>query len=198
MSTAFLPKTAAVILAAGAGRRMGRPKALLRWQEEPLVHRAARVALAADLWPVVVVVGAEARSARNAVADLPVQVVVNPRWPQGMGTSVAAGVAALPPEVVAAIFLLVDQPYVTPALLRALVAEQQRAQALVVAPAVKGKRTNPVLFTAELFPALRQLRGDRGGRALFAQYPPHLLPWPDERLLVDWDTPDDLPLTPNS
>ena len=183
---------AGVLLAAGAGRRMGRPKALLTWQGEPLVRRAARVALEAGLQPVVVVLGAAAEEARRAVADLPVQVVFNPRWEAGMGTSVAAGVAALPPETQAAVFLLVDQPFVTPAVIRALVAYHHNTGAPVVAPAVGGRRTNPVLFAAALFPQLRQLRGDKGGRALFDRYPPALVPWPDARLAVDWDRPEDV------
>ncbi len=184
---------AGVVLAAGAGRRMGRPKGLLSCQGEPLVRRAARVALAAGLRPVVVVLGAAAEEMQRAVRGMPVSVAHNPRWPQGMGTSVAVGVTALPAGVGAAIFLLVDQPFVTPALLRALVAEHRRTGAPVVAPAVHGQRTNPVLFAASLFPQLRRLRGDQGGRALFAQHPPRLLPWPDARLLEDWDAPEDLP-----
>ncbi len=183
---------AGVVLAAGAGQRMGRPKALLRWQGEPLVRRAARVALEAGLTPVVVVLGADAEAARHAVNDLPVKVCFNRRWEEGMGTSVAMGVAALSEEVEAAVFLLVDQPFVTPEVIRTLVAHHRATGALVVAPAVEGQRTNPVLFSAALFPALRRLKGDVGGRALFTRYPPALVPWSDRRLLVDWDRPEDM------
>ncbi len=180
-------RVAGVVLAAGAGRRMGRPKATLSWAGEPLVRRAARTALTAGLEPVVVVLGAEAAKARRALAGLPVQVVHNPRWAQGQGTSVAAGVAALPPTVGAAVFLLVDMPFTPPTLVRALVEEHARTLAPIVAPLVDGRRGNPVLFDRVTFADLRALQGDVGGRALFARYPLRYVPWHDPRVLWDWD-----------
>lgn len=182
---------AAVVLAAGAGARIGRPKALLDWRGQPFVRHVAAKALQAGYAPVIVVAGAAMTAVREAVRGLPVQVVDNPHWQAGQGTSVAAGAAALPPETGAAIFLLVDQPHVPLSLLRALRAEHARTLAPVIAPFVDGRRANPVLFDRRTFSDLRTLRGEQGGRALFSRYRLRYLPWHDRSLLLDVDTPED-------
>ncbi len=182
---------AAVVLAAGAGERIGRPKALLDWRGRPFVRHVAETALQAGCAPVIVVVGAETTAVREAVGGLPVQVVENPHWQAGQGTSVAAGAAALPPETGAALFLLVDQPHVPLSLLRALRAEHARTLGPLIAPFVDGRRANPVLFDRRTFPDLRALRGEHGGRALFSRYRLRYLPWHDRSLLLDVDTPED-------
>ncbi len=97
-----------------------------------------------------------------------------------------------PPEIGAAVFLLADQPQVPATVLRALVEHHATSLSPVVAPQVAGQRANPVLFDRLTFPALASLSGDVGGRAVFSKFPPTYLPWNDESLLVDVDTPDDL------
>src|SRR5215470_15636112 len=96
----------AIILAAGAASRMGRPKQLLDWGGRPLVRVAAETALAAGLDQVVVVVG-HARDAVAAALDgLPLRLVDNPAYAEGQSTSLRAGIAALGPEVAAALVML--------------------------------------------------------------------------------------------
>jgi molybdenum cofactor cytidylyltransferase len=184
-------QVAGVILAAGGASRMGQPKLLLPWKGETLLHHAARTALAGGLTPVVVVVGAGELEMRAALTDLAVQVVYNPHWETGQSTSVRAGIEALPEQTQAVIFLLGDQPYVSPDLLQALVKTYTLSQPAILAPFVGEKRTNPVLFDRSIFGALCQLQGDAGARSLFAQYPPTPMPWSDENLLFDVDTPED-------
>jgi len=169
---------------------MGRLKQVLPCRGELLVHRAARVALEAELAPVIVVVGAEAERVSQAVADLPVRAVYNPRWAEGQSTSVRIGIASLPKSANGAIFLPADQPFITAELLRALV-EGLRSGAQVVAPEVEEHITSPVLFSAALFGELAAVEGDRGGRALFRRYPPFLVHWHDPRLAIDIDSPED-------
>lgn len=182
---------AGIILAAGAASRMGRPKLLLPWKGETLIHRAARTALAAGLQPVVVVTGAAHPDIQAALADLPVLVVNNPDWESGQSTSLRAGIRALPEQTRAVLFLLGDQPFVTPELIRCLVATYLQTKPVILAPFVGEKRTNPVLFDHSIFDVLCQLQGDAGARSIFDRYPPAALPWPDERLLFDVDTPED-------
>lgn len=182
---------AGVILAAGAAARMGCPKLLLPWKGEALVCHVARAALTAKLAPVILVAGAWMDEIQAALAGLDVRVIHNARWESGQSSSVRAGVQALPAHTAAAIFLLGDQPYVSPELLQALQQAYLRDRPAILAPFVAGKRSNPVLFERSLFEALCALEGDAGARSLFAQRPPAPLAWPDERLLFDVDTPED-------
>jgi CTP:molybdopterin cytidylyltransferase MocA len=92
----------------------------------------------------------------------------------------------------AAIFLLADQPQVPSTILNALTEKHAQTLAPIIAPLVAGRRANPVLFDRATFPNLMALTGDVGGRAIFSKYPVTYLPWHDESLLLDVDTPEDL------
>lgn len=182
---------AGVVLAAGEARRFGRPKQLLDYHGQPFVRSTARAALEAGLSPVLVVTGAGAEEVQAALEGLSVEVVHNPHWRQGQGASIRAGVGTLGERAGSAIFLLADQPQVTPAVLRALRRRHAAGLPPVVAPLVGERRANPVLFDRLTFPDLMALTGDVGGRALFDRYPPVHLPWHDESLLLDVDTAED-------
>ena len=186
-----LPVMAGVILAAGAASRMGQPKLLLPWKGEALIRHAVRTALEARLDQVVVVTGAAGAEIKAALAGLDVTIVENLDWQEGQSTSVRAGINALSATVQAVIFLLGDQPYASSELIKALVNTYAQTHPIILAPFVGQKRTNPVLFDRSIFDNLRQLQGDAGARTIFAQYPPTPLPWADERLLFDVDTPED-------
>jgi molybdenum cofactor cytidylyltransferase len=184
-------RVAGVILAAGAAARMGQPKLLLPWQGQPLIRHAVQTGLRAGLEPLVVVTGAGAQDLQAVLSGLPVQFAHNPDWQFGQSSSVRIGIQALPQQVQAAIFLLGDQPFVSVDLLQELVATYARTRAQILAPFVAGKRSNPVLFDRVLFEAMCGLVGDAGARSLFAQVPPTPMPWSDERLSFDVDTPED-------
>lgn len=185
------PLIAGILLAAGGASRMGQPKLLLPWKGETLIHRSARTALEAGLRPVIVVTGADAENIETTLRDLPVQIVRNPNWRKGQSTSVRAGIQSLPGNARAVLFLLGDQPFVSKELIQNLVTSFLRERSLILAPFVGNRRTNPVIFDHSLFERMCQLEGDAGARSLFGEFPPAALPWPDERILFDIDTPED-------
>ncbi|HNB54073.1 MAG TPA: NTP transferase domain-containing protein, partial [Anaerolineales bacterium] len=190
-------KMAGVVLAGGASRRMqesagdGTLKQLLDWEGKHLVRHMAEVALAGGLSPVVVVTGAQGEAVAEAVRGLPVSVAHNPAWAEGQSTSVKAGLAALPAQIGGAIFLLVDQPFVSAPLIRALREEHARTLAPIVAPLIDEQRGNPVLFDRVTFGDFAGLQGDVGARPLFARYRPVWVPWVDGQALLDVDTWED-------
>jgi molybdenum cofactor cytidylyltransferase len=186
-------RVGAVVLAGGESKRFGAPKQLLSWEENTLLGHVVDVALASQAEPVVVVLGHQVDACRAAIGDRPVKVVVNPDWAQGQSTSVQAGLAALPAEVSGALFPLVDQPGVTPAVINALIARHQVTLAPVVWPEYQGRRGNPVLFDRDTFPHLMRLTGDTGGRPVLNTYAGQAerVPVPNAGVLFDIDTPDD-------
>jgi 4-nitrophenyl phosphatase len=161
---------AAIILAAGASTRMGRPKQLLPVGGRPMVRRVAEAVCAAGPAQVIVVVGAYAEAVRQALAGLPLQVIANEQWAAGMSTSLHAGLRAVEPGVRAALIVLADQPGLTPDLIRALVDRYQATGIPVVAPFFRGRRGSPVLFDRALFGELLAVEGDEGGRQVLARY----------------------------
>jgi len=188
---------AAVILAAGEATRFGAPKQLLDWKGQPFVRAVAQTALQAGLAPVIVVTGAYAEQVSNTLQDLNVTIVKNDDWKSGQASSIKAGIEALShprlkgqSDVGSAIFLLADQPQVTTSVLRALVERHAEGLYPIVAPMVMDRRANPVLFDRATFSDLSILEGDVGGRAIFHKHRVEYLPWHDDRLLLDVDTPE--------
>lgn len=182
---------AGVVLAAGSSTRFGKPKQLLGWRGQPFVRAVAQTALQAGLWPVIVVTGANADPVETSVRDLNVTTIRNEEWNRGQGSSIRAGVRALAStHVGGAVFLLSDQPQVTTAVIRALVEKHAEGLYPVVAPMVMDRRGNPVLFDRVTFPDLESIKGDTGGRAIFHKHRVEYLPWHDDGLLLDVDTPE--------
>lgn len=163
-------KFGGVVLAGGESRRFGRPKQLVSWGGKPLLAHVVDRALASALHTVVVVTGFEGERIAGAVAGRPVIVVHNPRWVEGMSTSVQAGIRALPDDLEAALFIVADQPGLTPEIINALLRRYRETLAPIVVPLYEGKRGNPTLFARRMFPELLQVEGDRGGRDLIERY----------------------------
>ncbi len=189
---ARLRLVAGVVLAAGASTRFGRNKLLLTLDGESLARRAAKAALEAGLEPVVVVLGHDADRIREELLGLPVRAVVNADHPRGMSTSLAAGIAALPPETVAAIVQLADMPLVTAAMLSRLVAVFRETGAPLVASDYGGVQAPPTLYARALFPELGESEGDGGGKQVVLRHDDQAVrvAWP-AAALADVDREDD-------
>jgi molybdenum cofactor cytidylyltransferase len=187
-------RTAVVILAAGESTRFGSPKQLARWGEQTFVQQVADVALASQVDSVIVVLGAEVEHSQAALSDRPVQVVVNENWAEGQSASVEAGLEILPKNIGSVVFMLVDQPGITPGAINVLIERHRQSLAPAVRPEYKGEPGNPVLFDRRLFPELKSLSGDVGGRVVLKKYFGQV-----ERVAVgisailqDFDRPEDL------
>jgi molybdenum cofactor cytidylyltransferase len=177
---------AAVVLAAGLARRMGRQKLLLQLQGKPVVRWAVERILP-HVEDVVIVTGADDAAIRQALSDLQVRFAVNPRPQDGQGTSIAVGVAALKPWTRAAMIALGDQPRIPDAVVRTLLEAFQTSGKAIVAPVYRGVQGTPVVFSSEIFAELRTLAGDSGARAVVAARPERV-----ERISIDLAMPPDV------
>ena len=158
-----MSRTAAIILAAGASTRLGQPKQLVLLAGEPLLERAVRIAIEASCDPVVVVLGAEAASVLVHCPLANARVVMNEAWPEGMASSIRAGIAAIMDQADAAILMTCDQPAVYPDHLRRLA---KTGVNVTTASVYAGLRGVPACFPAHCFPDLLLLSGDQGARGL--------------------------------
>jgi 4-nitrophenyl phosphatase len=192
-ATSRQTEVAAVILAAGASTRFGRCKQLLDWRGKPLLAHVADVARQAELDPVIAVLGCQADETTPALSGRPVQILTNWRWEEGMGTSVQTGLAAVPRQAEAALFLQCDQPLISAGLLRAMVERFEDSGAAIVHPTHAGQRSTPVLFARRLFPELSKVGGDEGGRSLIERHAKDVatVAVEDRLVLMDVDTLED-------
>lgn len=154
----------AVIPAAGASRRLGTPKQLLRFRGRTLIERC--VTTAAEICDdVLVVTGANADAVRAALPD-DTQTVHNERWHDGLGTSLACAVAALPPACAAILVVLPDQPLVRTSDLERIVQAWRAAPGRIVCAGYAGARGVPAVLPSRLFAQLAALDSERGAAAL--------------------------------
>ena len=189
------PRHGAVLLAAGASRRLGRPKQTVLIDGEPLVARMAGLALATDPRALIVSLGAQADAVRGALGDLGddprVRCVVATEWARGMGASLRAGLAALPDDCDAALVLLCDQPALTVAHLDRLLAAWRARPDTASASLYAGVPGVPALLPRAWWSAL-DAQADRGARDLLRARAAEISAVEAADLARDLDTPEQL------
>ena len=185
---------AAVVLAAGASSRMGRPKLTIPLDGVPMLERVLETLRRSTVDRVVVVLGANEGEVRARVRFEGEMVVVNQGFADGMSSSLRLGLESVR-EAEAAIIVLGDQPFVLPATIDTLVAEHRASRATIVVPTFHGKRGNPVLFHRSIFPQIARVSGDVGAKSVVQTNASDVLEVEvaDRGVLVDFDTPSDLP-----
>ena len=158
----------AIILAAGLSKRLGRNKLLLPLGDETVLRKTARAVLESAVSEVILVTGHEEAMVKQAVEGLDVRLTHNPRYAEGQSTSMIAGIEAAHEEAGAYLFVLGDQPLLTPEIVNEVISlyEKSRPDTLVAAPTYQGRRGNPALFSATLKDELLQASGDAGGRGI--------------------------------
>lgn len=177
--------TAAIILAAGSSSRMGegRHKLLLPLHGRPVLAHVLDTVLASQARPIVLVLGHQPEQVRTHIAAYTthpdIQVVENPDYLQGMSTSMRLGIQILQTDgymksrdksIDSALVLLGDQPLITAQHIDTLIATYRTTGKRITAPTYEGKRGNPILFDASLFPELLQITGDEGGRSVLERH----------------------------
>ena len=192
MESSVPPPVGLVLLAAGASRRLGQPKQLLRYVGKSLLRRAAETALATGCGPLVVVSGALQEELVEELTSLPATLAHNPRWAQGLGPSVSTGVAALRqvcPTLSAILLLVSDQPHLSTTVLCRLVAAHREDGARLAAATYSGVLGVPALFGKEFFDELNQLPAQSGAGQLLRRYAAMVTALPWDGGAVDIDTP---------
>lgn len=184
---------ALVILAAGGSRRMGQPKQLLPIGDRPLLRHIVEAGVSPLLSSVIVVLGANSTLILPSLAGLPIHLIVNEGWEEGLGSSIRVGMQALlalAPKTEGVIISLADQPRFSSKHVSQLINAHHRTNRSIVASCCSGKLMSPALFTSAHFPALLAMARDVGASSLFGDNPNELADIPANDL-GDLDTPDD-------
>lgn len=190
------PRIGAIVLCAGRSQRMGGTNKLLAELDgKPVVAHAVDAVLASSARPVVVVTGHEPERVQAALAGRAVRFVHNPDYAAGMSTSLRVGALALSAEADGLLICLGDMPRIRPAELEAVIGafDPDDGRSLVL-PTYRGQRGHPVLISARYLPALAELSGDVGARAILKRHAESVCTVPVEHdgVLTDVDTPEAL------
>jgi len=185
-------KVAGIILAAGGSKRLGRPKQLLDWFGKTLVEHIIDVAKEAKLDPIIVVTGSHHEIVEGIVEEQDVIFARNEQWENGQSGSLIKGIEELEnysPRPF--IFLLCDQPQVTPELVERLKTAAKESDNEIVMVKVDDITSPPILFKPVCIESLVKLTGDQGGKGLTQIYKTKYISWKDDRLINDIDTEED-------
>ena len=191
-------KLGCILLAAGGSVRLGQPKQLVEVEGEALVVRAASYLLALKPEKTIVVTGSVKHKILNKLKNIPIEIIHNTQWEQGMGTSLALGVEQMTDDLSGVLVLLCDQWRVNLSDLKRLV-EYWQSDISMISGSKWGEIENgafgpPFIFPKDLFFELRTLTGDRGARSLIKKYRERVNFVELENAAFDLDEPEDLRL----
>jgi molybdenum cofactor cytidylyltransferase len=184
----------AIVLAAGASTRMGQPKQLLQFQGRSFLRNTVEVVVASVCQPIVVVLGAYAEKMRPEVSQLPVQVLENPQWYDGMGASIRVGITALnsaAQEIEGVVLTLCDQPFISCNVINQLVAAYHSTGQGIIASEYAGTLGVPALFSRKFFSDLMNLEATSGAKQVIKKYSDEVFCVSFAAGAIDIDTPED-------
>jgi molybdenum cofactor cytidylyltransferase len=189
-------KIGIVVLAAGSSSRMGgNPKQLIKWEGRTLLRRIVDTALATEMRPIVVVVGANKQQIAPELSNLPITIIDNPFWQQGLSTSIKTGLAALyltSKDIDGVLFLLTDQPHVDRGLLLQLMHVFQESDKGIVASKYADSLGVPALFSRAYIEELLSLDGDQGAKWVILKHLDDCAEVQFEPGRIDLDTSQDV------
>ena len=158
---------AALILASGASRRMGQPKQLLPYKGQNLLNHVINSALASTCSSVIVILGANADRIEPEITQLPITIVKNTKWHEGMSSSIVCGIAYLQEQLLnldGVVFLTCDQPFISAKIIDKLIDAYNSTNKPIIASYYETNLGIPVLFSRSFFSGLKELKGDRGAK----------------------------------
>lgn len=183
-----------MILAAGASTRMGTPKQLLAYRGCSFIRHIAEVAIASDYKPIVIVLGANGEQIKPELNQLPIQIVENQQWKEGMSSSIRVGLEALlavNPNLETVAIALCDQPFVSSQTLNQLVEAYRCTGKPIIASEYAGTLGVPALFNRTLFSELMALKSTEGAKKLIKKHIHEVFSVPFPEGAIDIDTPKD-------
>lgn len=154
----------AILLAAGQSSRMGQPKGLMDWQGQPLIAHQARQILLSRMDQLIIVLGHQPNQYEPWIGfeDSRIQRIRNENWQEGKSSSIRKGLSVIEKSCKAILFVNVDQP-VTAGIIDSLLNSLEQTKALIHIPICNGKRGHPILISAQLLNALREVNEDTQG-----------------------------------
>lgn len=188
----------AIVLAAGSSRRMGTTKQLLPVGRGTMLQQTILNLVTCPLTETLVVLGHEAEKIRQGLTGLPVTVVVNHRFHEGMSSSIKCGLQHVKPSCGSVLIALGDQPFIASHTVAAIIEAYLKSDKGIAYPTHRGVKGHPVILDRKYEGEMRRLSGDTGCRQILDAHPDdHLaLEVEDEKVLWDMDYPDDYALLP--
>ena len=187
-------KFGTIILAAGSSSRMGQSKQQLNIDGEPLLLRSVKAALDSTVKKIIVVLGASEKENRALIDNLPVDIIYNPRWESGMGSSLKTGLTSFIKTTAGLegiITLVCDQPLLKSGHIDKLIEKHRLTEKPVVASWYAQTLGVPAFFGKVYFQKLLSLDDDQGAKKLLQQHPEDvgIVNFPEGE--IDLDTPED-------
>jgi molybdenum cofactor cytidylyltransferase len=182
------PQLSILIPAAGASKRLGQTKQLVRYKSVTLIQNAVNIASSINPCEVIVITGHKASSVKNAVDQTPVHWVHNSNWSDGMGSSIAAGAAVVSHASCAVMILLCDQWRLETSDLRLMAETWQSNPERIICARANEQNMPPVIFPIDFLSQLQALEGENGARDILGDKPEMLIPVPLKNALFDLDT----------
>lgn len=184
---------AILLLAAGSSSRMGRPKQLLTFKGSSLINYMLHEVESATDSPIYIVLGAYAEEIRAQLPSPPPHCLINPRWQEGMGSSIAHGIAHLQsyPHFQHCLILLCDQPHIDRHELKVLLALAKRSPERLIYTQYPDTLGVPAIFPRRYFKELVKLSGPKGAKSLIYQHRAQGIAHASTAAVLDLDTPAD-------
>lgn len=180
-----------LILAAGSSSRMGQPKQLLPWKDTTLLGNAIRNATSSSARAIYVVLGANAKSIRKEIVASEIEVIENPDWQHGIGSSIAIGMKILlkkDNDFDGILIMLADQPLIDKDYLNLMITAFNNQPECIIATAYRNRAGVPALFDKVYFNELEDLENDFGAKELIGKNRDKIFTINPDNKSVDIDT----------